>query len=68
MFSEPSACDLQAQAAGHRIEVTPKGFEIDFHVGKNRINCEGGNAGEALTRAAAEALEGEKKRGLRPRA
>jgi hypothetical protein len=21
----------------HRIEVTPSGFEIDFHVGKNRM-------------------------------
>ena len=45
----------------HRIEVTPNGFEIDFHVGKNRIRREVGGAPDRGAIAELGASEGEKK-------
>lgn len=45
----------------HRIEVTPNGFEIDFHVGKGRIKRGVGGALDRGATALPRAWDGEKK-------
>lgn len=45
----------------HRIEVTPNGFEIDFHVGKGRIKREIGGAIDRAATALPGTLDADRK-------